>query len=614
MSRFSVALISQLRSRPQFDISLVAMQHQGAHQRVLCDLEKANVVLPDMACVKSIARDRLYSQEIRGWVAGQVRELQQHLSCLLSLHNSTLPLHDLPTEIFENICRLASAGLAGRQWLVEAVGVCRHWRDIILGSPLLWNDIDLAMDAPIKHYLVRSKDAPLRVHIPSREMFAKKRKQIIATCPLLVPHHPRIKQVDLALHSSLIDGGVVQRMVQASLPALTTMTISSDADFSLQLTKGHLPKLRNLSLSGVTLRWSSWTLPDLVSMTLENVTHHRDHDRDRGQLDSLLDALDACSSLESFRYEYVRSVEPKTTPENQTRVVSLSRMRVFTVKAPLANTAAVLAHVALPRDARVYIKMGGLKTVQHPDSSVLATVLSPGPTGLPILTHARHLTLWLNGDLAVWADEHYRFWGMESTSEGCIVASPDLTLRIRSPTLDTEGDMFHSAIREIGGIFSSSIESLILKGPLHLADAETWSRILAAFPHLHHLDLHSPMSGLKGLLMALKPSAGIAPCACLRELYLEHPSQPAERSSDSNGAVTSDLELLYKLRDTLQERGEANSRLEYLYIDLRPQIHSNSATDSASDSEGPGSKSDTLEGARSQLSMLVDELVLDLLD
>ncbi|EPT00159.1 hypothetical protein FOMPIDRAFT_1123178, partial [Fomitopsis schrenkii] len=95
-----------------------------------------------MNLIQSATQDQS-RQAIRDWVSTEVCGLQSHLARLLSLHNSTLPLHNLPMEVFADILRCALAGRGGRAWLIKSAGVCRYWQDIIVGTPLLWNDIDL---------------------------------------------------------------------------------------------------------------------------------------------------------------------------------------------------------------------------------------------------------------------------------------------------------------------------------------------------------------------------------------------------------------------------------------------------------------------------------------
>lgn len=524
-------------------------------------------------------------EETRDWVSTEMRKLHCHLSDLLSLQNSALPLHNFPAEVLADILRRACTGQTSVAWLIKTAGVCRHWKDIIVGTPLLWNDIDLAM--PERHTalsLVRSQEASLRIHAHTGRLAVV---NALPVCSLLIPHHARISQVDLT-HTNRLPSRdePLRHMVEASLPALTSLTINTYTEFTLQLTGSHLPNIRRLSLEGaITLQWDAdWPLPDLTYLRLVNVTHSRHGSGDqqaRGDVGCMLDVLEACSSLETFRYRQARSGSaspsgPGWSSISDQRMVTLSCARDFFVDtASVDGAAAILARVALPRKALTSVHVSGnieFETGAPLNASLLRAVLPSNAAHLPVIVHARHITVWLvEAGLLVWVDEDWRIWGAtvdsESSEDGEEPEFPVLSLCFSPPKRSAEAEVFHGIVLELGSIFPSSVESLILNGPIHFFDNESWHRVLAAFPFLQYLELYSTLTGLKDFIAVLKPDTHSVPWACLQELVLEY--SPPRMERDTGSDVPADLEILRELRAVLQERSEADSRLEHLSIDLR---------------------------------------------
>ncbi|EPT00161.1 hypothetical protein FOMPIDRAFT_115688 [Fomitopsis schrenkii] len=408
-------------------------------------------------------------EETRDWVSTEMRKLHCHLSDLLSLQNSALPLHNFPAEVLADILRRACTGQTSVAWLIKTAGVCRHWKDIIVGTPLLWNDIDLAM--PERH---------------------------------------------------------------------TALSL---------LTGSHLPNIRRLSLEGaITLQWDAdWPLPDLTYLRLVNVTHSRHGSGDqqaRGDVGCMLDVLEACSSLETFRYRQARSGSaspsgPGWSSISDQRMVTLSCARDFFVDtASVDGAAAILARVALPRKALTSVHVSGnieFETGAPLNASLLRAVLPSNAAHLPVIVHARHITVWLvEAGLLVWVDEDWRIWGAtvdsESSEDGEEPEFPVLSLCFSPPKRSAEAEVFHGIVLELGSIFPSSVESLILNGPIHFFDNESWHRVLAAFPFLQYLELYSTLTGLKDFIAVLKPDTHSVPWACLQEL------RRSSRSRDTPGA------------------------------------------------------------------------------
>lgn len=110
-------------------------------------------------------------------------------------------------------------------------------------------------------------------------------------------------------------------------------------------------------------------------------------------------------------------------------------------------------------------------------------------------------------------------------------------------------------LRQVEAIFPSSLEQFHVSGPLHSIDVQTWGRVLAAFPQLQSLCLHSALADMMNISSALKPAAEVVPCPNLCCLFLE-----LDGKGDTSEVV------LDELHDALRERSEANARLQLLRI------------------------------------------------
>ena len=375
-------------------------------------LESADIVLSDMHFMRMYLRDRS-GHEVRDWVSTEVRGLQRHISCLNHLHNSTLPLQTMPEDVLVEVLRRVVFTQSDKTWLIQAASVCRYWRETIWGTALLWNDINLGMKLRhIELCLARSFDACLRVRLYGGFVDAH---ALSVACSLLAAHQSRISTINLNLASYSLfrqDSRLqsVCRIIEAFLPKLESMTIVSCVGVPLQLTESHLPNLRKLSLSGVTLEWTSWPLRSLTSLGLSEIMHSRGDEQSQDDLNSLLDVLEACHLLESLTYE--QRVGTTASPELHSsnldeRVVFLPCLQYLSVKVvTMEDAAAILTHVELPEDASVsvYVAQAGLSP--HLSVSPLTAVLSPGGTLLPILARARHIAVSLAGiELNITAEE-----------------------------------------------------------------------------------------------------------------------------------------------------------------------------------------------------------------
>ncbi|EPT00166.1 hypothetical protein FOMPIDRAFT_90809 [Fomitopsis schrenkii] len=546
------------------------------------------IILPDVQHMQSFLHGRS-GQCIRDWASAEEQALRRHILKLRALHNTTSLPNSLPNEVFVSILRRVAdeSDIYGKRWLDKLSGVCRYWRQTIVGTPTLWTDISLLLGKRfIKLCLVRSQDADLSLHIRS-DWASLNKRDLTALITLLEPHYPRVLRLELRLddHNSEYNRQhqkfpYMLHFLHAVLPRLVSMLVlthpTSEADGRLQLAQSHLPKIRRLTLSGVVLQWETWPLPDLTHLRLDDVVHRRADDYDGDDLSSVLEVLSACRSLETFHYACrINAASPVAHPITRCppTPIPLQRMRLFRLGLnDPGDVSTILAHVSLPRTACIDINVSDIRPqpLAHNDQSPFLRTLVR-TDGIASLPYVRHVGVWLKKDanLDIWADETAEF-GPSNSSK--IWAEEPLPLQAGSEQLEepqlgimygplhesteSQAQVLRSIIRELDTFFPPVLSLLSLHGPMHSVDTETWSRAFAAFPHLKHIELSAPLIDLSACFDALQPTTSLVPCSHLRILELQ-----CELTTDKE-----DKDVLNSLHGALLLRSEANSRLAYLTL------------------------------------------------
>ncbi|KZT74198.1 hypothetical protein DAEQUDRAFT_293926 [Daedalea quercina L-15889] len=534
--------------------------------------ENVSLSAPDMEHMQSMLRGQT-GKEIRDWVSAEVRALQRHLANLHAIYNSTLPFNILPNEIIVDIFRHTATASNSMECITTIMAVCRYWRATIVNTPVLWNDIDLSMNTRLMELcLARSHDANINIHL------SKSRARWMLDFPVvaspLTPHCSRIARVDLCLtgisrYDQDMDVSALLRVVEGFLPELISMTITGGSKWSLQSTQNHLPNVRDLSLSGIALIWSTWPWPHLTSLMLSASTLPRTADGRGRCLASLLDALASCGSLETFKYAHWTQSQGLHIAAKH-RIVPLPYIQHFCISSVLpADISMLLEHVSLPSHARLSLELSKFWVPSPLDSESQPAFSAILPTDVKQLlpwSQVRHVTVWpKETQIQIWGDEEHLFWAFESParadasedeeSEG----PPSLEIEYVPIWRSGEYDLC-SAMRELGAFFPSSVEAIMINGLMHVVDTETWDHMFTPFPHLWWLEFLSPIDGIRNLASALKPEASVIPCQHLRMLCLYYRLDKGKEHR----------EVLRDLHAVLRQREEAQSRLECLRIQLKP--------------------------------------------
>ncbi|KAG9022094.1 hypothetical protein FS837_006752 [Tulasnella sp. UAMH 9824] len=185
---------------------------------------------------------------------------------LLFKHNAVPPVHSLPAELVLQIIRyvvrpfLQNNKADYYQYIINLSGVCSHWYSIVRDSPRLWNQVH-ASDSPniVGMALERSSRHLLDITFDVSayaERGLEDAQEFIGT---IILHRNRWRTVDVSVPSSWIQ--FVTTALQG--PALTLEKLSvtdQDSMYSthkVELFGGMAPKLQDLTLNGVSIRWNS---------------------------------------------------------------------------------------------------------------------------------------------------------------------------------------------------------------------------------------------------------------------------------------------------------------------------------------------------------------------
>ncbi|KAH9829164.1 uncharacterized protein C8Q71DRAFT_912004 [Rhodofomes roseus] len=524
------------------------------------------------------------THQVRDWIIARNLAVQRYSSILQTVLNATLAVKSLPNEIFVDILGLASPEQDYRNtWITKATGVCRFWRDTIINTPLLWTKIDLtAKPHFIELCLARANGADICIRLPDPSGGYLKRSVNVdfpQVAPLLIPCSSRIKHIDLYIaeaSSNHVPTSLMRQLLDVPLPALTSLALNSKG-LQWAPSPQALHSLRHLSLdlSAVTPDWMKLPLSQLTSLTLSEPRFV-----ENAPFASILGVLEACHSLEFFRFE---GFEVDSDAPYPTRTLSLPQIRhIYLRGMPPLGTPILLAQLSLPQHARLslepYFYYGEVIT------RALDVLLPKDTRSLPAVCKAQRLMVLIDADepdeppeLIVYADvdcteywnskpwrspEYELHWDFPNQAPFKAVPS----FFVRHEVIPWQGDALKGLrfiMRELGDFFTATVETLVLRGITSLVDVQTWAQTMAAFPNLKELEIIGQDCDMHNFPAALEPTSSGVPCAQLRDVVLLY--RPRKRSGS--------LRMLQGLRTALQMRLEVKggSRLRSLSLLLVPE-------------------------------------------
>ncbi|KAH9911709.1 uncharacterized protein B0H18DRAFT_1128213 [Fomitopsis serialis] len=427
-------------------------------------------------------------QEAQHRVSVEGQALQRRSLDLGFLHNSTITLNMLPNEIFVSIIRHAVSGEDTMAWITRTMGVCRHWRETIIRTPLLWTDIRLSGNMQFSALcLTRSSGATINWYVSEAHVRPPPLDWYSATGSLLALHHTRIKHMRIYLEATITP--LVQLYWQLStiaLPVLVSMDLTAVAGLSTQWIPSYLPSLRRLSLHRLSVDVTHLPLSQLTSLDLNNV------DLPSRSLASLLDVLKACTSLQRFVYEDTDDMPINELPVAADNRVSLPHIRHFCITATSAHTSSLLVHILLAKQTRVVLYPNDFHPPQDENHiPVLNTFLPRDSAYWPAMKDLTHIMVWwyARDGLTIYADhETTEFWELRpwrsldyvnlGTDTDELSPVPALViehLQIDWPYPSCTAEPLRAVVEELGDFFPVSAKTFVLRGYAEEIPTETWT-------------------------------------------------------------------------------------------------------------------------------------------
>ncbi|KAJ8508309.1 hypothetical protein ONZ45_g9396 [Pleurotus djamor] len=305
-------------------------------------------------------------------------ENARHTTALSALHqrrNTLSPINRLPSDVLSavflcyigNFC-LVDDGftdeLPNGEW-VNVLGVCKHWRDVLLETPHFWSSISLSERIlPMASRMIkRSKTVPLTVYIP---FFGNCPKGFVSpesfdlfwsAVDNLLTQKARL--VDLQLRCDVKTGAELHKLLNMmekhTFPALHTLRIDMD-DFEAPLFNSSMnihgpfpwesfPSLQSLELYDVLVPPNIPPLPSLRSL-LVDCTSRRD-----GtvcfSVNWAVSFLQKTPNLEVLELNEITPYIPTPFPAPVSRV-SLPNLLSLTVQGEEPSSAKIFDFIELP--------------------------------------------------------------------------------------------------------------------------------------------------------------------------------------------------------------------------------------------------------------------------
>ncbi|KAG2132780.1 hypothetical protein DEU56DRAFT_812004 [Suillus clintonianus] len=285
----------------------------------------------------------------------EIVALEERMRALRIRRNSLSPISSLPPEILGAIFvhHVQQTQLlyqdnpeapAILSWL-NVGHVCRHWREVTLGTPELWSAPFLNSSQATEEMLVRSKMAPLKLRAGSRYR--------MDCVQMALMHIERLQEISL----NLSPGGSTTYVTHHCITELLYKLLSCSAPKlqSLALEVGHgqtpriaiptsfpAPNLRNLQINHCDLSWASSFLTGLTVLDIKNLSPEC-----LPTLDQLISALRRMPALHSLTLEDALPILPpqmvSLSPTSRAMNVRLPHLKRLCLTAKTLEVANVLA-------------------------------------------------------------------------------------------------------------------------------------------------------------------------------------------------------------------------------------------------------------------------------
>ncbi|KAH9920612.1 uncharacterized protein B0H18DRAFT_956996 [Fomitopsis serialis] len=291
---------------------------------------------------------------------GERREEQHAQQSLLT--EGYAPVDNIPTELLVHVFLLVRDSTTTLSW-ISLTHVCRHWRNVALGTPLLWASIPVGRRPSfLRACLARSSDVLVDV------IFRHSLSHIDRLLGDLRSHAGRVRMLKVLLLSNDAAEQLLQDVVAPALRledlSFQRQTPSLNSTIPpLALPDRDWSSLRRLQLKGIALPKHASPLMSLTSLVLSNVIAGA-----RVALEELLDKLGNCPRLEHLSIsDSCPSALKGDDNKGSTRTHTIPLQTLQTLKLSMHASVAseILASISVPAHTVTDIKCV-LDPRQHP--------------------------------------------------------------------------------------------------------------------------------------------------------------------------------------------------------------------------------------------------------
>ncbi|KAG8924988.1 hypothetical protein FRC01_010824 [Tulasnella sp. 417] len=191
-------------------------------------------------------------------------------------HNAALPIHSLPAELLLQVARYdLQPFFDNNQWgyylhVIDLSGVCSYWYNVIRDSPPIWAQIYSSDSANIVELALQRSSSHLIDIVISTVRDQEHIQQFIKA---ILSHRNRWRSLDAFSATRWMS--LLTSALDEPAPNLEKLSLNDhDTTHSrdeIDLFRGITPKLKELSLNGVSARWDSTLVHGLKSIDLSYI-------------------------------------------------------------------------------------------------------------------------------------------------------------------------------------------------------------------------------------------------------------------------------------------------------------------------------------------------------
>ncbi len=319
----------------------------------------------------------------RSAISGEIDDYLRKILALKTRLNIFTHINQLPTEILAQILvaytrdhyRLATghgntSGFSAKPGWIKLAHVCRHWRDVALGTPRFWSHVYVQQPKTFCDLLPLSKSSPLYIDLtlePSvwidfgawnsaTELIGQQSHRLRE-----LRYVATLKQIRMLAEKLSHPMRLLEKLV---LSRCTSKDPDPDGSVPLHLlpATGHTPRLFHLEIHQLPVAWTDPVFcPTLTTLVVVGPKAARDPVPPTGTFEQFLDALQAMApslvhlTLDGCVPRFQTAASEPPPPTRSIALPSLQRLKIdsatnncaFLMEHLLVNPAALLTVTAL---------------------------------------------------------------------------------------------------------------------------------------------------------------------------------------------------------------------------------------------------------------------------